>query len=133
MATTTDVPYFDDLRPDKEQDDQEHATAPADTTSHPVPEVGALVLDTGAGKVGEYQGAANGGWLLRPPGGGSWWHADPAKVEPAGVSEQLRARAAEANAQSRRHGGLVTRAQVTEQPWLMVKGKTARRGGACRR
>lgn len=62
------------------------------------PEVGTLVHDTSADKVGEYRGTAGARWTLRPPGGGIEWEVTPDAVEPAGTYEHLRALTAEENA-----------------------------------
>ncbi|WP_370412465.1 hypothetical protein [Streptomyces fradiae] len=66
------------------------------------PEVGDLVRDTATGRVGFYVGAVAGRFLIRPVHGGPEWEAEPADVQPATPMRELRARAAEINARSRR-------------------------------
>ncbi|MFF3836641.1 hypothetical protein [Streptomyces sp. NPDC001930] len=92
----------------------------------PLPEVGDLVRDTATGRVGFYVGSVSGSvpgsasgsvptgvsggasaggsgrCLLRPVHGGAEWEAEPADVQPATPLRELRARAAEINARSRR-------------------------------
>ncbi|MGW2301690.1 hypothetical protein [Streptomyces sp. NPDC001809] len=68
----------------------------------PLPEVGDLVRDTATGRVGFYAGSASGRWLIRAVHGGAEWEADPADIQPATPLRELRARAAEINARSRR-------------------------------
>ncbi|MFG3406244.1 hypothetical protein [Streptomyces sp. NPDC048142] len=66
----------------------------------PIP--GALVVDTARGdRVGEFRGVAGPYWSLRPVGGGAEWEAEPRRVRPALLIEQLRARTARLNARSR--------------------------------
>ncbi|MFF2715767.1 hypothetical protein [Streptomyces sp. NPDC058011] len=65
-------------------------------------ELGALVVDTSrADRVGEFRGVAGTRWSLRPVGGGREWEAEPGRVRPALLMEQLRARTARLNARSR--------------------------------
>ncbi|MFI0909997.1 hypothetical protein [Streptomyces abikoensis] len=66
------------------------------------PGVGAIVLDTGRGRVGEVMAAVGGRVLLRPPGGGREWEARPGDLRPAAGADALRARVADANERSRR-------------------------------
>lgn len=67
-----------------------------------LPPLGALVVDTGRGdRVGEFRGVAGPYWSLRPVGGGIEWEAEPHRVRPALLIEQLRARTARLNARSR--------------------------------
>ncbi len=67
-----------------------------------LPGLGALVVDTGLGdRVGEFRGIAGPYWSLRPVGGGTEWEAEPQRVRPALLMEQLRARTARLNARSR--------------------------------
>lgn len=67
-----------------------------------LPGLGALVVDTGRGdRVGEFRGVAGPYWSLRPVGGGTEWEAEPQRVRPALLMEQLRARTARLNARSR--------------------------------
>lgn len=67
-----------------------------------LPGLGALVVDTGRGdRVGEFRGIAGPYWSLRPVGGGTEWEAEPQRVRPALLMEQLRARTARLNARSR--------------------------------
>ncbi|WP_055600316.1 hypothetical protein [Streptomyces aureus] len=76
----------------------------------PLPEVGDLVRDTATGRVGFYvgnvsgnvPGGVSGRCLIRPVHGGAEWEAEPADVQPATPLRELRARAAEINARSRR-------------------------------
>ncbi|MEU5282457.1 hypothetical protein N7925_13835 [Streptomyces sp. CA-278952] len=66
------------------------------------PAPGTLVVDTGRGdRVGEFRGVAGPYWSLRPVGGGAEWEAEPHRVRPALLIEQLRARTARLNARSR--------------------------------
>lgn len=83
-------------------------TAPERPVVPPAPEplflpgLGALVVDTGRGdRVGEFRGVAGPYWSLRPVGGGTEWEAEPQRVRPALLMEQLRARTARLNARSR--------------------------------
>ncbi|MFF0432399.1 hypothetical protein ACFYU9_09290 [Streptomyces sp. NPDC004327] len=71
----------------------------------PVPEVGDLVRDGATGEVGFYVGTVAGRFLIRPVHGGHAWEAEPADVQPATPLRELRARAAEINARSRRAWG----------------------------
>ncbi|WP_373681625.1 hypothetical protein [Streptomyces sp. b94] len=67
-----------------------------------LPGLGALVVDTGRGdRVGEFRGVVGPYWSLRPVGGGTEWEAEPQRVRPALLMEQLRARTARLNARSR--------------------------------
>lgn len=92
----------------------------------PLPEVGDLVRDAATGRVGFYvgnvlgtlpvtspgtpsesgpggvSGSPSGRCLIRPVHGGAEWEAEPADVQPATPMRELRARAAEINARSRR-------------------------------
>lgn len=80
----------------------------------PLPEVGDLVRDAATGRVGFYVGSLSGSpsgslsgspsgrCLIRPVHGGAEWEAEPADVQPATPLRELRARAAEINARSRR-------------------------------
>ncbi|MEI5036131.1 hypothetical protein RB201_36240 [Streptomyces sp. S1A(2023)] len=66
------------------------------------PAPGTLVVDTARGdRVGEFLGVAGPYWSLRPVGGGVEWEAEPHRVRPALLIEQLRARTARLNARSR--------------------------------
>ncbi|MEU1827380.1 hypothetical protein ABZ502_33810, partial [Streptomyces abikoensis] len=47
------------------------------------PGVGAIILDTGRGRVGEVMAAVGGRVLLRPPGGGREWEARGGGLRPA--------------------------------------------------
>ncbi|MER8047385.1 hypothetical protein [Streptomyces sp. NPDC094032] len=71
----------------------------------PVPEVGDLVRDTATGRVGFYVDSVSGVFLIRPVNGGHEWEAEPADVQLATPMRELRARAAEINARSRRSLG----------------------------
>ncbi|MEU9998826.1 hypothetical protein ACGFYP_11700 [Streptomyces sp. NPDC048370] len=68
----------------------------------PLPEVGDLVRDTATGLVGFYVDSVAGRYLIRPVSGGREWEADPRDVQLATPMRELRARAAEINARSRR-------------------------------
>lgn len=70
-----------------------------------VPEVGDLVRDAATGRVGFYVDSVSGRFLIRPVNGGCAWEAEPADVQPATPMRELRARAAEINARSRRSLG----------------------------
>ncbi|MFC8507455.1 hypothetical protein ACFU3J_32690 [Streptomyces sp. NPDC057411] len=70
-----------------------------------VPEVGDLVRDTATGRVGFYVDSVSGRFLIRPVHGGLEWEAEPADVQLATPMRELRARAAEINARSRRSLG----------------------------
>nr|WP_323448817.1 hypothetical protein [Streptomyces sp. YSPA8] len=50
-----------------------------------------MVHDRKRDRVGEFHGVAEGGWILRPPGGGAEWTAAPDETEPAGTYDRLRA------------------------------------------
>ncbi|MFG3345124.1 hypothetical protein ACGF1Z_08650 [Streptomyces sp. NPDC048018] len=71
----------------------------------PEPEVGDLVRDTTTGQVGFYVDSVAGRFLIRPVHGGREWEADPTDVQLATPLHELRARAAEINARSRRSLG----------------------------
>ncbi|GHA67918.1 hypothetical protein [Streptomyces termitum] len=66
------------------------------------PEVGDLVRDTATGRVGFFVRNASGRLLIRTVHGGTVWEAEPGDVQPATPLRELRARAAEINARSRR-------------------------------
>ncbi|CAM5570517.1 hypothetical protein AB0B30_02195 [Streptomyces narbonensis] len=68
----------------------------------PLPEVGDLVRDTATGRVGFYVESASGRLRIRAVHGGAEWDAEPADVQLATPLRELRARAAEINARSRR-------------------------------
>ncbi|MGW6390137.1 hypothetical protein ACWFR1_06430 [Streptomyces sp. NPDC055103] len=68
----------------------------------PLPEVGDLVRDTATGRVGFYVESVSGRFLIRAVHGGGQWEAEPADVQLATPLRELRARAAEINARSRR-------------------------------
>ncbi|GHF93693.1 hypothetical protein [Streptomyces zaomyceticus] len=68
----------------------------------PLPEVGDLVRDTATGRVGFYMESVSGRLRIRAVHGGTEWEAEPADVLPATPLRELRARAAEINARSRR-------------------------------
>ncbi|MER8233565.1 hypothetical protein ACIRQY_10610 [Streptomyces sp. NPDC101490] len=73
----------------------------------PLPEVGDLVRDTATGRVGFYVESVAGRFLIRAVHGGTQWEAEPSDVQPATPLRELRARAAEINARTRREvGGL---------------------------
>ncbi len=65
------------------------------------PSVGALMMDTGADRLGEFRGVVGPHWSLRPVGGGAEWEAEPGRVRPAYPMERLRAETARVNARSR--------------------------------
>ncbi|MBT2440314.1 hypothetical protein J7E93_09365 [Streptomyces sp. ISL-36] len=71
----------------------------------PLPEVGDLVRDAATGRVGFYVDSVAGRCLIRAVDGGREWEAEPADVEAATPLRELRARAAEINARSRRSLG----------------------------
>lgn len=68
----------------------------------PLPEVGDLVHDAATGRVGFYMDSVAGRFLIRPVHGGCEWEAEPGDVRLATPMRELRARAAEINARSRR-------------------------------
>ncbi|MFE5797340.1 hypothetical protein ACFQ8C_32820 [Streptomyces sp. NPDC056503] len=68
----------------------------------PVPEVGDLVRDTATGRVGFFVRSVSGRFLIRAVHGGTEWEAEPCDIQPATPLRELRARAAEINARSRR-------------------------------
>ncbi|MFD6764408.1 hypothetical protein [Streptomyces roseolus] len=72
----------------------------------PVPEVGDLVRDSATGRVGFFVRSASGRFLIRAvhggPGPDAEWEAEPRDVQLATPLRELRARAAELNARSRR-------------------------------
>ncbi|WP_078867975.1 hypothetical protein [Streptomyces sp. NRRL F-5727] len=68
----------------------------------PVPEVGDLVRDTATGRVGFFVRSASGRFFIRAVHGGAEWEAEPGDVQLATPLRELRARAAEINARSRR-------------------------------
>ncbi|MEU8520159.1 hypothetical protein [Streptomyces sp. NBC_01216] len=67
-----------------------------------LPEAGDLVRDIATGRVGFYVDSVAGRFLIRPVSGGSVWEAAPEDVQLATPMRELRARAAEINARSRR-------------------------------
>ncbi|MFG3035785.1 hypothetical protein ACGFYZ_02660 [Streptomyces sp. NPDC048330] len=71
----------------------------------PLPEVGDLVRDTATGRVGFYVESVSGRFLIRAVHGGGEWEAEPFDVQLATPLRELRARAAEINARSRRGFG----------------------------
>ncbi|MCC3769740.1 hypothetical protein [Streptomyces sp. UNOC14_S4] len=72
------------------------------TARENLPEIGELLHDTAADRVGEFRGATAGQWTLRAPGSGGEWEAEPGSVAPAGTYEHVRAEAAKLNARRRR-------------------------------
>lgn len=66
-----------------------------------VPPPGTLVVDVSRDQVGEFRGEWCGVWSLRPVTGGREWTVAPEDARLATRAEQLRARAARANARSR--------------------------------
>ncbi|WP_039933893.1 hypothetical protein [Streptomyces viridochromogenes] len=64
------------------------------------PEVGELVWDEGARKVGRVMDKIGPRWQLKPPGGGRKWDAR-GPLRPATAAERLSAGVALANARSR--------------------------------
>ncbi|MFF0480210.1 hypothetical protein [Streptomyces sp. NPDC004435] len=68
----------------------------------PVPEVGDLVRDTATGRVGFFVRSVSGRFLIRAVHGSGEWEAEPGDVQLATPLRELRARAAEINARSRR-------------------------------
>ncbi|MFI1012282.1 hypothetical protein [Streptomyces sp. NPDC020965] len=73
------------------------------STGRELPEVGTLVHDIVADKVGEFRGAVGGRWQLRPCGGGVEWEVEPGAVARPGTAEQVRALVAEDNARRKAH------------------------------
>ncbi|MEV1063033.1 hypothetical protein [Streptomyces sp. NPDC050263] len=75
---------------------------PTETDSLPpdTPQVGDLVWDTSARRIGRVMGHVGPYVQLRPPGGGREWDAR-GPLRPATVAESLSAGAAVANARSR--------------------------------
>nr|WP_127356850.1 hypothetical protein [Actinacidiphila soli] len=65
------------------------------------PDVGDLALDTARDRVGVVMGHEGPYVQLRPPDGGREWDADPEKVRPADVTDELRFRLGEQNARRR--------------------------------
>ncbi|MES4904892.1 MULTISPECIES: hypothetical protein [unclassified Streptomyces] len=70
-------------------------------TGEPAAPVGAAVRDIVHDRIGLVVGHQGPYLQLRPLSGGREWDVDPARVEPVGSEELLRARVAEANARSR--------------------------------
>ncbi|WP_405779570.1 hypothetical protein [Streptomyces sp. NBC_00859] len=67
-----------------------------------VPDLGALMVDTGHGnRTGEFRGLAGSYWSLRPVSGGIEWEAAPEQVRTPNRTELLAAEIARANARSR--------------------------------
>ncbi|MFH8794689.1 hypothetical protein [Streptomyces sp. NPDC017941] len=66
-----------------------------------IPPRGTLLLDVSRDLIGEFRGEWCGVWSLRPMAGGREWTVAPEDVRPATPAQQLRARAARANARSR--------------------------------
>ncbi|MFF0392314.1 hypothetical protein ACFYS8_27005 [Kitasatospora sp. NPDC004615] len=67
------------------------------------PDVGALVVDTRADRVGEYRATDESGrFVLAPPAGGDLWTADPGDVHAATRNDVARAEAARQTARSNR-------------------------------
>ncbi len=65
------------------------------------PQVGDLVWDAAANKLGKLMARSPSAVWLRPAGGGREWTARTQDVRPATAAEELRSRVAEANARSR--------------------------------
>ncbi|MGW6358787.1 hypothetical protein ACWFR5_27335 [Streptomyces sp. NPDC055092] len=63
--------------------------------------IGAYVIDVRDGRVGQVMGREGGYVQLRPPGGGREWDCPPEAVEPAPVTEELRARVRVVNREGR--------------------------------
>ncbi|MET8982603.1 hypothetical protein ABZX85_44200 [Streptomyces sp. NPDC004539] len=57
----------------------------------PVPEIGALLMDSARDLVGEFRGVWAGRWSLRPVRGGVEWEVDPKDVRPLSPEQRLRA------------------------------------------
>ncbi|SHK74343.1 hypothetical protein [Streptomyces noursei] len=66
-----------------------------------VPAVGAYVVDTRDGRVGQVVGREGPRLRLRPVGGGREWECAPGAVRCATAGERLRAETGYANARSR--------------------------------
>ncbi len=65
------------------------------------PDIGALAKDTASGRIGVVMGAVGGRVQIRPIGGGREWDAVPDKVRPLSAREELSARLAIRNGNSR--------------------------------
>ncbi|MGW6023941.1 hypothetical protein [Streptomyces sp. NPDC055099] len=70
--------------------------------SKAVPDVGAVAVDTATGRVGVVMERGSLFVYLRPPGGGTEWEAKHGSVRKADPHEELQAKVAKANAESRR-------------------------------
>ncbi|MFC5723024.1 hypothetical protein ACFP1Z_22920 [Streptomyces gamaensis] len=66
------------------------------------PEIGEIVRDTEANRLGQVMAREGNGYALRPVRGGIEWTAQPSALEPLTERELLSARVAEGNAGSRR-------------------------------
>ena len=75
--------------------------AVADEASVELPGVGELAYDSRHDRVGEVMALWRTYAVLRPPGGGLEWEVPLGYVHPAGHRDDLRARVAELNANSR--------------------------------
>ncbi|MFE9253999.1 hypothetical protein [Streptomyces sp. NPDC006879] len=65
------------------------------------PGIGEVAKDLGTGKIGFVMGEVGGKVQLRPLNGGKEWDAEPSTVRPAPAREELSARLAATNNQSR--------------------------------
>ncbi|AJC58461.1 MULTISPECIES: hypothetical protein [Streptomyces] len=71
------------------------------STATAIPDVGAYVIDTRDGRVGEVMGREGARLRLRPVGGGREWECAPGATRCATAGERLRAETRYANARSR--------------------------------
>ncbi|MCM2430150.1 hypothetical protein [Streptomyces sp. RKAG337] len=65
------------------------------------PEIGALVMDKAADRLGYVMDRLNSLVQLRPPNGGTEWEADPRDIVPATTGDRLQARVVEDRARKR--------------------------------
>lgn len=66
-----------------------------------IPERGSYAVDSRDGRIGQVMGQEGSYVQLRPPGGGVEWDCPPEAVLPAPPGQELRARVAELNRESR--------------------------------
>ncbi|WP_212764659.1 hypothetical protein [Streptomyces sp. I05A-00742] len=69
-------------------------------------EKGDVVRDTRNGRIGVVMDKVGPRYQLRAPAGGREWEAGPADMERAQAPDRMKAKVAEANAASRRRGGV---------------------------
>ncbi|MFI8878450.1 hypothetical protein [Streptomyces sp. NPDC055243] len=70
--------------------------------SKAVPDVGAVAVDIATGRVGVVMERGPSRVYLRPPGGGKEWETEHGSVRKANPHEELQAKVAMVNAESRR-------------------------------